>query len=552
MRLAFKSTLMRKLTRREHVRILLSGMIVALDAFIFIMNHKKIRILSWNCRGLGHVDKCNVVRDVIRSARCDVCLLQETKLNEVVYKYVSRFLPSFFDMNVAYNQAFNTSGGLIIAWKRSLELVASWSTVHTLSVVLRQASTGFKFLVTNVYGPSIDEEKSRFIDELGTLASLIHHPWILAGDFNLVRWLIDRTGDLRGIQLMDLFNDFIRDVGLVDVQLKNRQYTWSNKRPTPTFSKLDRVFTSADWQLNYPVVQLEAMEMVVSDHAPLILTCKSMATRPRQHKFEIFWLKYETPRALVQQLWSTEEAEPQISLQNFSNKIITLHKSLSYWHRKDFSIMETQLINCKKATLFFDRIEEKRVLDMHEFKLRCRIKEKSFELANNIEERWRQRARCRWLTQGDRNTRYFHAFASSRMRRNAVLAINHNEQLHSNQRIIRELFLQQMQCTLSQSVQVKPFNAQALYTQNPNLGHLVTMVTEMEIEMAIKALANNKASGPNGIPNEFIKGYWPNLKGEICNIIQGFFSGRVDLSQVNFANVIMIPKVESPLSVGDF
>ena len=117
---------------------------------MFLMSYKKIRILSWNCRGLGNLEKCNVVCDVIRSARCDVCLLQETKLNEVVFKYVSRFLPSFFNFNVAYNQAFNTSGGLIIAWKRSFELIASWSTIHTLSVILRQESTGFVFLVTNV------------------------------------------------------------------------------------------------------------------------------------------------------------------------------------------------------------------------------------------------------------------------------------------------------------------------------------------------------------------------------------------------------------------
>lgn len=287
---------------------------------MFLMCYKKIRILSWNCRGLGNLEKCNVVCDVIRSARCDVCLLQETKLNEVVFKYVSRFLPSFFNFNVAYNQAFNTSGGLIIAWKRSYELIASWSTIHTLSVIVKQESTGFIFLVTNVYGPSVDEEKARFIQELETVARLINHPWVIAGDFNLVRWLIDRSSDLRGTQLMDLFNDLIREVGLVDVQLKNRQYTWSNKRPRPTFSKLDLVFTSAEWQINYPVVQLEALEMVVSDHAPLILTCKNLATRPRSHKIEIFWLKYDTPRAFVQQLWSEEEVNPQLSLEKFSKK----------------------------------------------------------------------------------------------------------------------------------------------------------------------------------------------------------------------------------------
>lgn len=37
------------------------------------------------------------------------------------------------------------------------------------------------------------------------------------------------------------FNDLIRYLGIIDVNLENRDFTWSNKRPAPVFSKLDRV-----------------------------------------------------------------------------------------------------------------------------------------------------------------------------------------------------------------------------------------------------------------------------------------------------------------------
>lgn len=151
------------------------------------MYYKKIQILSWNCRGLGDEKKCGVVSDVIRTSRSDVVLLQETKLNEINLSYVLRFLPSFFNPICAYNQALTTKGGLLIAWKRSFDLISSFSTPHTITVLLKHANTGNEVLITNVYGPSTDAGKPRFIDELNFIANRVSHPWILAGDFNLVR-----------------------------------------------------------------------------------------------------------------------------------------------------------------------------------------------------------------------------------------------------------------------------------------------------------------------------------------------------------------------------
>jgi hypothetical protein len=109
-----------------------------------------------------------------------------------------------------------------------------------------QAATGKRVLITNVYGPSREEEKRDFITELRSLAVQISHPWILLGDFNLIRWLVDRSDDMRSFGLMSEVNDFIMDLELIDVPLQNRSFTWSNKRADPTFSKIDWVFITHD------------------------------------------------------------------------------------------------------------------------------------------------------------------------------------------------------------------------------------------------------------------------------------------------------------------
>lgn len=208
------------------------------------MNAKQIIFLSWNVRGLGDLNKCDVVRNVIKNSRCDVCCMQEVKWNNFDLSYISRVLPSFLDKNCAMVFADNTKGGILIAWKKSFIMVNSWASRHSISVLLVQESTGWEFLVTNVYGPSDDALKLDFIRELRGVQALVRSPWALLGDFNMVRWLVDRSADMRRFEFMCAFNDMIRDFDLMDVEMSNRSFTWSSKRPRPVFSRLDRVLLS--------------------------------------------------------------------------------------------------------------------------------------------------------------------------------------------------------------------------------------------------------------------------------------------------------------------
>lgn len=121
---------------------------------------KQFSVLSWNVRGLGCSRKCDVVRNIIKTSRCDVCLLQETKCNVMDVTVSRNFLPSFFDRETAFNLAINTAGGVLIAWKRSFILISSWSSAHTVTVLLEQISSRRRFLITNVYGPSEDSAKT--------------------------------------------------------------------------------------------------------------------------------------------------------------------------------------------------------------------------------------------------------------------------------------------------------------------------------------------------------------------------------------------------------
>lgn len=99
---------------------------------------------------------------------------------------------------------------------------------------------------------------------------------------------------------------------------------------------------------------------------------------------------------------------------------------------------------------------------------------------------------------------------------------------------------------------VLQFDPGKLYPHNPDLDQLQVPFTETEIEKAVQELAKNKASGPDGLPNELLQSHWPLFKEELLSIIQSFYDHTLNLEEVNQANLIMIPKKEKSESVGDY
>lgn len=117
---------------------------------------------------------------------------------------------------------------------------------------------------------------------------------------------------------------------------------------------------------------------------------------------------------------------------------------------------------------------------------------------------------------------------------------------------ILDSFTADMKNLLGTKHSVLPFRAEALYPTNPSLEQLGSPFTINEIELVIKQLVNNKASGPDGIPNKFLKVYWNEVKHKIYQIMLNFYHNKLDLQQHNQDNIILIPKIEAPKTISDF
>lgn len=133
-----------------------------------------------------------------------------------------------------------------------------------------------------------------------------------------------------------------------------------------------------------------------------------------------------------------------------------------------------------------------------------------------------------------------------------MLSIEKNGSLINEQKDIIEVFARSMQEVLGTSAQVIPFDASALYPTSLDLSLLEQQFTLSEVEATVRQLANNKASGPDGLPSEFLKIYWSELKLEILGIMSDFYHGRLNLQPYNEACIVMVPKIETPLTTANF
>ena len=83
----------------------------------------KLRIVSWNVRGLNNPRKREVVKNLLRGWKCDVVCLQETKLATVDLAII-RSLWGIMHVGWEVLNAVHTAGGILLMWdKRAVEKI---------------------------------------------------------------------------------------------------------------------------------------------------------------------------------------------------------------------------------------------------------------------------------------------------------------------------------------------------------------------------------------------------------------------------------------------
>ncbi|XP_071680068.1 uncharacterized protein [Lolium perenne] len=381
----------------------------------------KIILECWNVRGLGGRQKRDDVKAAVGCNLPSILCLQETKLTDISAFTASSFLPPSL-RSFVFKPSVGSSGGIITAWDdRLLELTHHSIDEFSVSTTFSHRSDDLLFTIVNVYGPCTHPDKPIFLSSLEQIFPSFSGPVAFLGDFNLVRSPCDKSNGNINTTEAASFNDFINNLGLLEIPLLDRQFTWSNQQSPPILARLDRVLINPEWSFALPDSTLTSSPRPTSDHVPIHLEASSKAPRSTVFRMENSWLSHSAFPYLVTSNWNS--VGPNHShLSPVSQLCLRLKRvraAARAWARER-RLPSIYLLNCRSVISFLDRLEEHRTLSPLEQDLRSLAKthlsQKNFERATY----WRQRAKIKNCTLGDENSRYFHLCASGRLQKNQI------------------------------------------------------------------------------------------------------------------------------------
>jgi exonuclease III len=204
------------------------------------MSHNRTwKILNWNLRGINSEKKWLSLAGKIEESACDIICLQETKREHFDIDYIRKFCHKKFN-KFEYLPSIGASGGIIIIWNGALfNGHIEFQNEFSISVKFSSNLSSNKWILTNIYGPSHSDKKSQFLEWFANIDMPDDMDWIIMGDFNFMRSPSDRNKEGGDINDMLLFNEAISNLGIIELPLKGRKFTWSNMQQDPLLERLD-------------------------------------------------------------------------------------------------------------------------------------------------------------------------------------------------------------------------------------------------------------------------------------------------------------------------
>lgn len=174
------------------------------------------------------------------------------------------------------------------------------------------------------------------------------------------------------------------------------------------------------------------------------------------------------------------------------------------------------------------------------------LKEKINKLEQQHDIYWKQRAHVNWLKEGDKNTSYFHAFASDRRRKNTIKRLRKEDggwvEGQSNLKGLVHNYFSDL-FTSSGPADNTNVTRYVLPKVDRQMNQILCAeYSREEVKSAIDDIGDLKAPGPDGMPALFYKRFW-HIVGEkvIAEVLKVLKGGDLPLGW-NDTMVVLIPK----------
>lgn len=176
------------------------------------------------------------------------------------------------------------------------------------------------------------------------------------------------------------------------------------------------------------------------------------------------------------------------------------------------------------------------------------------QLAKAEEVSWRQKSRCLWLKEGDRNTKFFHKVANSNRRTNCIDKLKVGDDITEDKDLIRGEILEFYQQLYIENESWRPTTRlEDVATLNGEEKiWLERPFEEAEVLAVIKNSAPDKSPGPDGYTMAFYQKAWEVIKDDIMGALQHFHQNGNLVRSCNATFIALIPKKKGATELRDY
>ncbi|XP_057811426.1 uncharacterized protein LOC131025643 [Salvia miltiorrhiza] len=322
------------------------------------------------------------------------------------------------------------------------------------------------------------------------------------------------------------FCKFIEDADFIESPTTGLYFTWSGRRFLPRHieSRLDRALFSSGFDDMWTNIVTHALPRLTSDHSALVLQCRDAAPPgKRSFRFLNMWVLHPDFHNLVHNSWSGD-VDVRCPIFKVMFKLRRLCADLKTWNRTVFGHVDEQIVTYQAALLEIQqRISQNGYSDSvfdEEIQAQARLNI-ILERKNSL---LHQKSRAKWLTDGDRNTSFFHHLIKFRKPK--------EEGPGRDDRTMLEAII----------------DHSVTEEQNANL---IRIPEDEEVKASVFGMDASSAPGPDGFSGLFFQNCWSIIKEDICFAVRAFFLHSYLPAGCNASTLILIPKKDQVDTVAD-
>ncbi|GLT33573.1 hypothetical protein SLA2020_081470 [Shorea laevis] len=327
-----------------------------------------MKIISFNVRGLGSLIKRKEIFRLVRREKPDFLFIQETKLEEVEVS-LCKMLWFSDDFDWVMQKSVGNSGGMLCIWNNKRFVQKSmFEGRGFIGIFGEWGSQWITCNMVNVYTLCDRKGKAELWEEISGLVLEQGGRWLLARDFNAVRSVAERKGRLGETQDMEEFNQFVNGIGLIDVRLMNRKFTWYRLDGT-SMSRLNRFLLSIDISLLERDWIQVGVQRTISDHCAIILKSRDIDWGPKPFRVLDAWQQHPEFRDFVEDRWKKLQIEGWAAYK-CQQKLKLLNEECKRWNNEVFGNVEVRFDNLVQQIEKLDKKSEESELNENKTQLR--------------------------------------------------------------------------------------------------------------------------------------------------------------------------------------